>query len=353
MIKRAKLSLIAAVLLLWGVMPGVMGKSSVKASDDIEIEDYPAAVLHVDTVTQFYRRGVHFKTAKNLEVNLKRLEKGRVGLVNLALWTRGSSRQEPFKYTVKLIEVAEKAIEKSGDRIGLALNARQAKDLMKSGRIAAILSIEGAKSLEKDPARLKMLHERGVRAISLTWNHSNSFAGASMSKKNRSRGLTKKGNALIAEMNRLGIMIDISHASGNAVKQIIEASKYPVFASHSNAYAITRHPRNLSDDEIKLIAEKGGVIGICFHSPHLNGRRTSTIKSVVKHIKHIKDIAGVDVIALGTDYDGDIDAPKGLEHVGKLGNLKQALLDEGFSEDDVKKIFFLNFMRYFEKVVPG
>ncbi len=262
----------------------------------------------------------------------------------------------------------------------------------KEGKIAALMGIEGGHAIEDDLRLLRRFYDQGIRYMTLTHTNDNTWAGSSGSPKNK--GLTDFGKEVIREMNRLGMMVDISHVSDRTFTDALEASKAPVFASHSSCRAISPVPRNMTDDMIKAMAKRGGVIQINFDCGYLNpdiakfsaermkellpkmaalrekypndptalraamremrnqmpaGPR-ATLADVVKHINHVVDIAGVEAVGLGSDFDGVFCVPEGIDSVDKWPNLTRALLQEGYTAAEIQKIYGENMLRFMSKI---
>ncbi len=160
-------------------------------------------------------------------------------------------------------------------------------------------------------------------------------------------GLTKLGIEYVKKLEKLKILIDISHASEKTFWNVIENSEITIVATHSNAYELCNHSRNLKDEQIKAIANRNGIIGICFYSEYLNSGKRASIEDVVKHMKYIRDLVGIDYIGLGTDYDGmDYeDTPYGLESIDKLKNITKEMKNQEFSKEEIEKILWKNWYR--------
>jgi membrane dipeptidase len=195
------------------------------------------------------------------------------------------------------------------------------------------------------------LYKLGVRLLTLTWNQRNQIADGAGESRTGS-GLTEFGLKVIGEMNNLGMLIDVSHLSETGFWDVIKRSNAPIVASHSNCYALCPHLRNLKDEQIKAIADKGGVIGITFVPNFLTQeKRKTTVEDVAKHIDYLVEKAGVDYVGLGSDFDGTGGLPLGLEGVDKIPNITEELLNQGYKEKDIKKILGENFLRVFKEVV--
>jgi len=287
---------------------------------------------------------------------------------------------------LELIEAVHALCSRYPNEIGVARTARQVRELARQGRRSAVISIEGGHALEGDLARLVDWHARGVRAIGLTHFNSNDLADSATDVRRHS-GLSPLGRQVVAEMNRLGIIIDVSHASDEAFWQTLELSRQPIIASHSSARALTNHPRNLTDEMIYALARKGGLIGItCWpeyisdnycraleqyceatsptHKPVAAG--TSAIAELLArvgndpfgsynvlmttglpfpslsdwldHVDHIVNIAGIDHVALGTDHGACHFELVGLESCAKLPELMKGLRERGHDEDNIAKV---------------
>ena len=186
-----------------------------------------------------------------------------------------------------------------------------------------------------------------MRFFGICWNKTNKAGVSSFDKKNGA-GLSTLGRELIGECNRLGIMVDVSHASKRTFWDLVEASKTPVFSSHSGCEAKKAHPRNLDDEQLRAVGEKGGVVGIIFAANFLGGLFGATVETICDHIEHVVDVAGEDAVALGSDFDGFVPLPRGMRDVRDLPRITQVLWRRGFGEQRLKKLLGENFLRYFE-----
>ena len=184
----------------------------------------------------------------------------------------------------------------------------------------------------------------GIRFITLIWNFKNSIGYPNAGYKYKDKGLTERGKEIVLEMERVGIIPDCSHLSDGGFYDLINICKKPFIATHSNARAITDHSRNLTDDMIVKLANKGGVMGLNFCGPFLGSEKVPTINSMIAHLKHIKNVGGVDVLALGTDFDG-IGNEVEIKNIGEIGKLRDVLLKEGFTNTEIDKIYYGNVKR--------
>jgi membrane dipeptidase len=305
---------------------------------------------HVDTLSKMLKFGwsrlAHIPRASH--VTAARLRASGVGAVVLALFTERHDRLLPPPLrTLKMIDLAYAIAHENSDWLELATDAKSISRARERGKIAVILAIENGIAIGDDLSNLRNFHRLGVRLMSLTWNHRN-LLGDGVGQSNGRRGLTGFGREVLREMQRLGMIADVSHLSEKTFWQVLEATDGPVVATHSNAKSICGSPRNLTDSQIKAISERGGFIGLNFCSGFLNDSEEATINDVVRHASHIAEIGGVRTLAIGSDYDGISNPPKGLEHIGKMGALVKAFQKAGFSHDDIRLIAHKNFLRVLE-----
>lgn len=216
-----------------------------------------------------------------------------------------------------------------------------------SGRKSALLSVEGADFLTGDLRQLRILYSLGVRAMGLTWNNGNAVADGVGERVDR--GLTPFGREVVREMNRLGMVVDVSHLAPRGVWDVLELSDAPVIASHSNAKAVCQHRRNLDDEQIKGIAGNGGVIGVTF-VPDFIGEGKVTIAHLLRHIDHLLNVAGEDHVGLGSDFDGIDETMADLRSGADYPKLIEALARE-FGDETTAKICGLNFLRVLKQVL--
>jgi membrane dipeptidase len=219
------------------------------------------------------------------------------------------------------------------------------------GRVQTWLAFEGAGPLADQPAALTAWVARGVRLLGLVHAEDDALAtsaGMRETVRNTSLGLTPAGRELVHHAHALGIPVDVSHASDAATDEVLALSRaagVPVVATHSGARAVHAHARNLTDAQVRAIAATGGVVGVGFHSAYLAGGRAARIGDVVRHVQHLVRLVGADYVAIGSDFEGGIRPPPGLEGTGGYQRLARALLDAGLSHADVEKVFSGNALR--------
>lgn len=291
--------------------------------------------------------------------DIPRLRAGGVGAQFFAAYVAVNyidERQSAHRALQMIDTIRHDIVEKNPRDFTLALTAADIENARKQGRIAALIGIEGGHAVEDDLRLLRQFYNLGARYLSFT--HTRHLAWAGSSGEVGNPGLNAFGRSVVAEMNRLGMMIDVSHLSDRTIADTLAASRAPLFASHSSCRALANVPRNLTDEQIRAIAKAGGVIMVNFYCEFLNGKRKTpaTIDDVVAHISHIRRIAGVEAIGLGSDFDGIDCAPTGLEDVSKFPNLTRKLLENGYSADEIHQIYggnFLRFMRAVEQVAAS
>ncbi|HEY8911616.1 MAG TPA: dipeptidase [Desulfosporosinus sp.] len=251
---------------------------------------------------------------------------------------------------LQLIEGAHRLITDHPDQVFLVQGKQDLQKIPDPTRTGVLLSVEGGEILGENIFMLDVIYRLGVRALGLTWNQRNALADGVGEIKTQSR-LTNLGQVVIERMNDLGMLIDVSHINEAGFWHVLELSKDPVTASHSCAKALCDHPRNLSDDQLRALARQKGVVGVNFYPRFLKKSGKVTRQDVVRHIYHIAEVAGVETIGLGSDFDGINETPEGLGHVGDYSYLLDDLARAGFSTLEVEQIAGRNFMRLLSDVL--
>lgn len=260
-----------------------------------------------------------------------------------------NSNLDIYQYTKDFYHVFMDEIEKNSKYIGLARNYSDLESNMINGKMSAFLTVEDGGFLEDKRERLDEFYELGLRLITLTWNYENCIAYPNSYNENEmKRGLKPFGFDIVDRMNELGMIIDVSHLSDKGFYDCIKHSSKPIVASHSNARTITNVPRNMSDEMIRLLAQKGGVMGLNFCPHFLSEGSESRIEDILVHIKHIINMGGIEILALGSDFDG-IEGKLDINNIGEIGLLVQALEKTGFSIDEIEKICSKNAVRIVEE----
>ena len=299
--------------------------------------------LHCDTASRLLYENLKLKESI-CKVDIEKLKKAKAKAQVFAHFIELNIVENPYTEFINMYNNFISEIKENEDSIEIVRNLNELENVNNKGKIGAFLSIEEGEVLEGKVERVEELYNMGIRFITLTWNFKNSIGYPNAGYKYKDYGLTEKGKEIVLEMERVGIIPDCSHLSDGGFYDLIDICKKPFIATHSNARAITDHSRNLTDDMIVKLAEKGGVMGLNFCAPFLGSEKAPSINSMIKHIKHTRNVGGIDVLALGTDFDG-IGNEVEIENIGEIGRLRDALLKEGFTNSEIDKIFYGNVKR--------
>jgi len=347
---------------------------------------------HIDTIQHVLVANADL--AQNLpyaHADFPKLREGGMKAPFFALWVPVFyPAAEAVRRTLDLRDAMQRMLDQHKDQIELATTASDIQRIVKSGKIAAFLTIEGGHQIDDDLAVLRAYYQLGIRAMTLTHFKNNNWADSSTDTP-RHNGLTPFGKDVVREMNRLGMIVDVSHVSDKTFYDAISTSTKPVILSHSSSRAISDIPRNVTDDMLRALAKNGGVMGINFGEGFINHKDAealnsaisslssgpenltgagldeyaakeyrdqiagqhkpfATIDDVVTHIDHVVKIAGIDHVGIGSDFDGITAPPQGLENVSKMPYLVAALLKRGYSDRDIKKILGENYLRVIRDV---
>lgn len=308
------------------------------------MEIIPVGDAHCDFLYYMVNRGYSFGASplSTQAVSLQGMREGNAALQLFAAWIDPDSRIEPIQQCLTLID-AYKRLLASCD----ALTPFDAGFTPSSGKIAAILTVEGGEAVQGRPENVRILYELGVRAMTLTWNATNELASPAMTRKDK--GLTAAGREIVHEMERVGMAVDVAHLGDLGIDGVLSETEKPIFSSHTNARAVFDHRRSLSDRHIKEIASRGGVIGVNYYSPQLVRTGRAELTDVVRHIAHIAEVGGVKCVVLGSDFDGmgPQSYPVGLSSWADMQSLIAEMRKAGFGEDDIKLIAYENLAGYF------
>jgi membrane dipeptidase len=302
----------------------------------------PVVDLHVDLAYQFNFKGREFASSRG-QFSVQALQRGGVSGVVLPLFVpRDASPTGP--------RIAD--LERSYLRVSEALAhtppfaAAGCTDA--PGHVRTFYAFEGAGPLADDPDSLLVWAKRGLRIVGLVHTYANELASSSGDPEPKAFGLTEKGRAFARRAFALGLVVDVSHASDRAVADILalaDEAHGVVVATHSNARALADHPRNLTDAQLRAIAATGGVIGVNFHGPFLARGRRARLPDVVQQILYLRGVAGIDHVAIGSDFEGDIRPPEELRDASRFPALSAALTQAGLDAAEVRKIFAENALR--------
>lgn len=299
---------------------------------------------HCDTVIQAFLedRSIAAETPSS-HLDLLRLQKSGVKVQFFALFPGLSPHISPLKQILFLWNFFCEQYEDNMEKMKLIASERDLAQVMESDKIGALLSVEGGEVLEGDLRNLRILYRMGIRSLCLTWNNRNEIADG-VAERNTGGGLTQFGREVVKEMNRLGMLIDLSHIAEKGFWDVLELSDAPVIASHSNSSAVWEHPRNLTDKQIKGIASKGGVIGLNFVSEFV-GPPGAGIEKLMEHIDHICDLVGDDYLAFGSDFDGTDNLLSGIKDVTIYPEIISRLLQRNYKAGTIQKICGENCLR--------
>lgn len=359
------------------------------------LHEIPLIDGHNDLPWQFRKRGADLSAidlrANNrgakpaLATDIPRLKEGGIGGQFWSVYVPSElPGADAVKTVFEQIDVVHRLVERYPDKFELALTAEDVERIHKEGKIASLIGMEGGHSIDNSLAVLRMTYALGARYMTLTHTKNNDWAD-SCADKPQHHGLTAFGETVVLEMNRLGMLVDLAHVSDETMRAALKVSKAPVIFSHSSARAICNNPRNVPDEILKLTAANGGVVMVCFmpgfvvqresadldawekenerlkklllndtakveqgmaewRKTHPEPRR-GTISDVAEHIDHIRKVAGIEHIGLGSDFDGFRGGIDGLDDVSGYPALLAELLKRGYSKEDVKRIAGLNVLR--------
>ena len=360
---------------------------------------------HADTPQRFLDEGFDIGSTDPNDIghiSLDKARRGNLGAEFFSIWVEPETNQGHFaKHTFDLIDSVYEQAARHPDRMMMAFSTSDIERAHREHKLAALMGIEGGHSIEADIHLLRDYYRLGVRYMTLSWSNTNEWADSSGDvndpKIQHHNGLTDFGKQVVLEMNRLGMIVDISHVADKTFWDAIAMTKAPVIASHSSARALVNAPRNMTDDMLKAVAKNGGVVQVNFFNGFIDenfrkaeeaqrpdqeaarqkyiaqmkseGKEVNYIeldrierefiakiprpplKSLIDHIDHIAKVAGVDHVGLGSDFDGVSGAtPQGIDSAADLPKITQALLDRGYSAEDIHKILGGNLMRVFREV---
>jgi membrane dipeptidase len=378
----------------------VVGARAQKLHDSALIVD-----THADTPQRFLDEGFDVGSTDPSDIghlSLDKARRGNLGAEFFSIWVEPESNQGHFaQHTFDLIDSVYEQAARHPDRMMMAFSPNDVDRAHREHKLAALMGIEGGHSIENDIHLLRDYYRLGVRYMTLSWSNTNEWADSSGDiddpKVQHHNGLTDFGKQVVLEMNRLGMMVDISHVADKTFWDVIATTKAPVIASHSSARALVDAPRNMTDEMLRAVTKNGGVVQVNFFNGFddadfrkamvaqekdqaaavkkyvdqlkAEGKPVNYVevnrierewmakiprpplKSLIDHIDHIAKAAGIDHVGLGSDFDGVSGAtPQGIDSAADLPKITQALLDRGYSADDIKKILGGNLMRVFREV---
>ncbi len=320
-----------------------------KREDQLKCEGVKVMIIfdaHCDTITELMTKN---KTLfmNNLHIDLLRMKEYEGYVQFFAVWIDPQYKDEPLKRALQMMDVFFTQVNNYNNHIAFVTNYIEAMEAIKNGKIAAFLTIEGGEALQGDLSILRMLYKLGIRSIGLTWNGKNEI-GAGVGEADE--GLTPFGIELIKEMNKLGMLIDVSHLSPKGFWDVIAHTRQPIIASHSNAIELCNHKRNITAEQFKAIASSGGVVGINFFSYFLTNNGEASHKDIINHIEYFMGLGGENHIGLGSDFDGIDKTPIDINGIQELDIIFNALLQLNYSQEQVEKIAGFNFLNVIKKI---
>jgi len=314
--------------------------------------------LHNDILERIFMVDPNYNIGEyntKFETDIPRMKLGGVDLQFFAAWVHPSVYSgRYFNTTVEMIEKLNyEAVLNSSD-FSRTNNYASSMSAINQNKIAAVIGVEGGHSIENSMEKLVQLFDMGMRYLTITWNNSTNWAISAADSRTSTVGLSEFGRDVIRKMDSLGIIIDVSHTGIKTISDILEVTQNPIMATHSGVRAIKNHTRNLYDNQIQAIANSGGVIGIVFYPPFIGDADNdgdSDINDVIAHIDYIVNLVGVDYVAIGSDFDGTGGyLVSGLSDITKFPDLTLALLNQGYSHSEIRKILGENFLRVFKQV---
>ncbi len=371
------LCLFAAFLML----SGYAVSRSAQTSDDAKLRER-AAKLHREAIVidthnditspmadEGYDLGLRDASGKN-QTDIPRMKEGGLDAEFFAIYVAADYAKKggAARRALEMIDGVYEQARRHPDALEMAYTSDDIRRIAKNGKIAALMGIEGGHAIEDSLSALRMFYKLGVRYMTLTHTNTNNWAdsagGIGNPAEKRHSGLNEFGKEVVREMNRLGMMVDISHVSDDTFRACLEVSKAPLIASHSSARALTNVPRNMTDDMLKAIANHGGVVMVNFYNGFINteyakpgtpmptkSADTATLEMLMQHFEHVIKVAGIDHVGIGSDFDGvEGKLPPGMEDISKLPNITYELLKRGHSEADVKKVLGENLLRTMAEV---
>lgn len=307
--------------------------------------------FHCDTILKLMEDKDKLELKKNrFHIDIEKLKKGNSMSQFFALYVDLAREGDPLEICLEMADKFYIELEKNKREMEIATNYNQLMENYNKGRISAFLTIEEGGVLKGKLHNLRNLYRLGVRLITLTWNYPNEIGYPNCEKQYMEKGLTAFGEEVVYEMNKLGMLIDVSHLSDKGFYDVAKLSSKPFIASHSNARSVTNHSRNLTDDMIKILANKGGVTGLNYAKYFLSEVSSCSIDDMVRHVKHIINIGGIDVMSLGSDFDGMTPSTE-IEDFCDVLKLIDALKKSGLTESEIEKICYKNALRIIKEVV--
>ncbi|MDR1718964.1 MAG: gamma-glutamyl-gamma-aminobutyrate hydrolase family protein [Dysgonamonadaceae bacterium] len=310
---------------------------------------------HVDTPTRFGRPGFNFADREANRTNLPKIREGYLDGVFLAAFIDqgkrdAASSQNAVLQVMEMLNTIRSEIAKHSDLCELALTPDDLVRIKSRGKTAMFIGIENGYAIGKDLSNLKKYYDLGVRYMTLSHMYDNDICDTSTHSENEWGGLSPFGKKVVKEMNKVGMMVDVSHVSESTFWDVLKVTKVPVICSHSSVKALCNSDRNLTDEQLKALAKNGGVVHICIVDEFLTDNpKDATIEDLMRHIDHAVNVAGIDHVGIGSDFDGGGGVP-GCQSANDLIQITVKLLERGYSEEDIAKIWGGNLLRVMHAV---
>lgn len=313
------------------------------------------ADLHNDILEKMlYQTDYHLKDYHTYNhTDIPRMKIGGVDLEMFVVWVDPSVGEANFFETaIDMMNIFDSEVFVNTNDLIHIKSKSQIPQITSTGKIGGVLCVEGGHAIENDLTKLNTLYDRGMRYMTITWNNSTDWAISASDSRSTTVGLSEFGREVIRTLDSLGILIDVAHTGIQTIKDILEVTTNPIIDTHAGVRALRDHSRNLYDYQIQDIANSGGVIGVVFYPPFLGSNSNSVdIQTVVNHINYIRDLVGIDHVALGSDFDGiGTNTVNGLEDISKYPDLTIKLLENGYTRNEIEKILGKNFLRVFNQV---
>lgn len=305
---------------------------------------YKIIDTHCDTASELLDQRKTFENFDGM-INLSMMKEYKSYIQIFAAWISKES-QNPKQRAVVILDKAKEEIKKNN--INLILSCEDLENTINTNSLGGILAIEDARALCGSLSAVRFFYDYGVRALTLAWNDDNEVT-AGVANEEKSAGLTDFGVEVVQEMNRLGMIVDVSHITEKGFWDVLSVSKKPVMASHSNCYSVCKHRRNLKDEQIKALIKNGGIMGINIYPPFLeNDPEKANIKSVIRHIDHALSLGAYDNICLGSDFDGIDTTTVDITDASCYVKLIDAMKEQ-YSDELIDKITHKNFIEFYKK----
>jgi membrane dipeptidase len=332
--------------------------------DSIVVDTHNDTILHIIEAPPFITSGDRplpprrklGERSKEGQIDIPRIREGGVNCLIFAMYVNPLYLAR-LRRLIQMLDAFQLEIEKNYNEITIATNYDEIMKAIKNKEIAAVISVEGGEPLEGKIEALRIIHRLGVRSLTLTHFPRNELGDGSGA--DSGSHLTKFGKEVVEEMNRLGMLIDISHLNETGFWDVVDLSREPIVATHSNCKSLCNHHRNLKDDQIKALAESGGVINLSFCASFIKNPveisnpetiRKVSIEDWLDHLDHAVNLVGTNHVGIGSDFDGGCGFP-GLDDITKIPSLTKGLVSRGYSNQDIKKILGENNLRVFKKVL--